>query len=87
MNSAHGAKTNDAAESANGLLLSARGIAKSFSGVPALRDGLLSLRPSSVHALCGGNGAGKSTFLNILMGILQRDAGSIQVNAMERRHR
>jgi putative xylitol transport system ATP-binding protein len=83
MNSPHGAKTNDAAESANGLLLSARGIAKSFSGVPALRDGQLSLRPGSVHALCGGNGAGKSTFLNILMGILQRDAGSIQVNGQE----
>lgn len=83
MDSPHGAKTDDSAESSNGLLLSARGIAKSFSGVPALRDGRLSLRPRSVHALCGGNGAGKSTFLNILMGILQRDAGSIQVNGQE----
>ena len=52
-------------------------------GGPALRDGQLSLRAGSVHALCGGNGAGKSTFLNILMGILQRDAGSIQVNGQE----
>jgi putative xylitol transport system ATP-binding protein len=83
MDSPHGAKTGDSAESSNGLLLSARGIAKSFSGVPALRNGQLSLRPGSVHALCGGNGAGKSTFLNILMGILQRDAGSIQVNGQE----
>ena len=33
--------------------------------------------------MCGGNGAGKSTFLNILMGILPRDAGSIQVNGQE----
>jgi putative xylitol transport system ATP-binding protein len=83
MDSPHGAKTGDSAESSSGLLLRARGIAKSFSGVPALRDGQLSLRPRSVHALCGGNGAGKSTFLNILMGILPRDAGSIQVNGQE----
>jgi putative xylitol transport system ATP-binding protein len=41
------------------------------------------LRAGSVHALCGGNGAGKSTFLNILMGILQRDAGSIMVRGDE----
>lgn len=61
-------------------LLEARSIRKSFSGVPALRDGCLRLKRGSVHALCGGNGAGKSTFLNILMGLLQRDAGDIYVD-------
>ena len=60
-------------------LVFAKGVAKSFNGVPALRNGCLELRSGSVHALCGGNGAGKSTFLNVLMGILQRDAGSILV--------
>jgi putative xylitol transport system ATP-binding protein len=65
------------------LLLMAEGVAKSFSGVPALRDGRLNLRPGSVHALCGGNGAGKSTFLNILMGILQRDRGTIRVSGKD----
>ena len=66
-----------------GLLVSAQGVAKSFNGVPALRNGCLSLKPGSVHALCGGNGAGKSTFLNILMGILRRDAGTVQVRGQE----
>ncbi len=66
-----------------GGLLRAEGVSKSFGGVQALRDGRLHLEPGSVHALCGGNGAGKSTFLNILMGILQRDAGSIQVHGHE----
>ncbi len=60
-------------------LLEATGIAKSFGGVPALRDGRLVLEAGSVHALCGGNGAGKSTFLNVLMGLLRRDAGTIRV--------
>lgn len=58
-------------------LLQARGVARSFGGVPALRNGCLELRAGSVHALCGGNGAGKSTLLNIVMGILRRDAGEI----------
>src|SRR5256885_480955 len=58
-------------------LLQARGVAKSFGGVPALRNGCLELQAGSVHALCGGNGAGKSTFLNIVMGLLRRDAGEI----------
>lgn len=64
-------------------LLRAEGVRKAFHGVPALRDGRLLLRSGSVHALCGGNGAGKSTFLNILMGILPRDAGSIALHGQE----
>jgi len=60
-------------------LVHAHGVAKSFNGVPALKNGCLTLQRGSVHALCGGNGAGKSTFLNILMGILRRDAGEVQV--------
>ena len=62
-------------------LLVAEGVTKSFSGVPALRDGRLVLKRGSVHALCGGNGAGKSTFLNILMGLLPRDEGVVRLGA------
>ncbi|WP_455854742.1 ATP-binding cassette domain-containing protein [Ensifer canadensis] len=57
-------------------LLKVEGLKKSFGGVAALRDGRLELQAGSVHALCGGNGAGKSTFLSILMGIQQRDGGT-----------
>lgn len=67
----------------NTPLVWAQGVMKSFAGVPALKNGCLQLQSGSVHALCGGNGAGKSTFLNILMGILRRDAGSIQVKGAE----
>jgi putative xylitol transport system ATP-binding protein len=65
------------------LLLEVEGLQKSFGGVAALRDGRLQLRAGSVHALCGGNGAGKSTFLKILMGIHKRDAGSIRRRGRE----
>lgn len=63
-------------------ILQADGLSKSFSGVPALRNGCFTLRAGSVHALCGGNGAGKSTFLKIVMGIQPRDGGSIQRNGV-----
>ncbi len=58
-------------------LLDVRALKKSFGGVAALKDGRFRLEPGSVHALCGGNGAGKSTFLTIVMGIQPRDGGVI----------
>ena len=64
-------------------LLEASGFCKSFNGVPALKMGQFTLEPGSVHALCGGNGAGKSTFLKILMGIHHRDAGTLKRNGGE----
>lgn len=65
------------------LLLEATGFQKAFNGVPALKDGNFALEAGSVHALCGGNGAGKSTFLKILMGIHHRDAGVLRRNGKE----
>lgn len=65
------------------LLLSAENVAKSFAGVAALIDGRIELRPGTVNALCGGNGAGKSTFLGVLMGMLRRDAGSVAVRGRD----
>ena len=58
-------------------LLKVEGLKKAFGGVVALRDASFELEAGTVHALCGGNGAGKSTFLSILMGIYRRDAGKI----------
>jgi methyl-galactoside transport system ATP-binding protein len=40
--------------------LELKGICKSFPGVKALDNVQLSLRPGTVHALMGENGAGKS---------------------------
>jgi ABC-type sugar transport system ATPase subunit len=59
------------------LLLEAKNVSKSFASIYAVRDGGIELRPGRVHALCGGNGAGKSTFLGMLTGQLRRDGGTI----------
>jgi putative xylitol transport system ATP-binding protein len=64
-------------------LLEVRGLKKHFGGVAALTDGQFALERGSVHALCGGNGAGKSTFLTIVMGIQARDGGVIRLNGTE----
>jgi len=64
-------------------LLKVEGLKKAFGGVVALRDARFELDAGTVHALCGGNGAGKSTFLSILMGIYRRDAGKIWRNGRE----
>ncbi len=58
-------------------ILQVRGLCKSFSGVVALNNVQLDLRRGEVHALMGENGAGKSTFMKIIMGLLPADAGEV----------
>src|SRR5712692_6109269 len=58
-------------------LVRMEGIAKSFPGVRALDDCHFELRAGEVHALCGENGAGKSTMMKVLAGIYPKDAGRI----------
>lgn len=55
------------------------GISKSFGGVRALDNVDFEVFSGEVHALLGGNGAGKSTILKVLNGIHKPDSGSIQV--------
>lgn len=51
---------------------------KSFSGVPALRDISFSIGSGEIRAICGENGAGKSTFVKTLMGVIKPDSGTIR---------
>jgi ABC-type sugar transport system ATPase subunit len=57
--------------------LGLRGIAKSFFGVPAVQGVDLDLAPGTILALIGENGAGKSTVMNMLGGVLRPDAGAM----------
>ena len=43
------------------VILEMKHITKAFSGVKALDDVNLQVKKGEIHALCGENGAGKST--------------------------
>lgn len=59
-------------------LLQATGVSKRFYSTHALTDVDFDLEPGEVLALAGENGAGKSTMMNILLGIHKPDAGEIE---------
>lgn len=59
------------------FLLEMRNIVKTFPGVKAVDDVTLRVRPGTVHALCGENGAGKSTMMKILAGEYGATGGEI----------
>ena len=61
------------------VVLTARGISKSFPGVKALDGVSLTVRRGRLHALLGENGAGKSTLMNILAGVFPPDSGEIML--------
>lgn len=63
-------------------LLALKSIRKSF-GANTVLDGIdFDLLPGEIHALCGENGAGKSTCLGLLYGLHQPNSGSIERNGM-----
>ena len=63
----------------NNILLSLRGVSKSFGATVALDAVDFDLRAGEIHAICGENGAGKSTLIKILAGVERLDAGEMIV--------
>lgn len=59
-----------------------KGIKKHFPGTKALdweEDEMIEIRAGEIHGLVGENGAGKSTLFQILMGIYDKTAGSMEL--------
>ncbi len=64
-------------------MIEIRSLVKSFDGFRAL-DGLnLTVPDGAVYGLCGSNGAGKSTAIRHLAGILRQDSGEVLVGGKE----
>ena len=65
------------------VILTMKGIDKSFPGVHALDHVDLEIRKGEVLALMGENGAGKSTLMKVLTGIYTKDSGTITYEGKE----
>ena len=57
--------------------LEASGVTKLFSGVAALTDVSIAIRPGEIVGLAGHNGAGKSTLLKVMSGVYRPDEGTV----------
>lgn len=60
-------------------LLEINSVVKNFGNRTALRELSLQLAAGEVFALLGPNGAGKTTTINLILGFLKADAGSVRV--------
>ena len=67
--------------------LAARGLSLAYGSVRALDGVDLTLRGGEVHVLLGANGAGKSSLVGALLGLVQPDAGQITLDGVERKWR
>lgn len=64
-------------------VLEVRALSKSFLGVKALDKVDLLGKRGEVHSVIGENGAGKSTMMNLILGDLQKDEGTIILKGKE----
>jgi ABC-type sugar transport system ATPase subunit len=74
---------SSAAASDAKTILKVSQVAKSYGGVKALTDASFDLRENEICAFVGGNGAGKSTMVSILGGVVAKDGGAIELDGVE----
>ncbi|MEX1113642.1 MAG: ABC transporter ATP-binding protein [Akkermansiaceae bacterium] len=63
-------------------MLEATGLFKSFGGKPALTDFSFKVKRGEIYGMLGHNGAGKSTSLGIILGMVMPDAGDVTIGGI-----
>jgi ABC-2 type transport system ATP-binding protein len=65
--------------------LSIRGLAKSYGALRAVDGISFDVAPNEIVGLLGPNGAGKTTAINMILSVLEPDAGTIQIEGLDLR--
>lgn len=65
------------------LVLQARGIHKMFGAVVAAEDVNIDVPRGAIYSLIGSNGAGKTTFVNMVTGYIKPDRGTIEYKGQD----
>jgi ATP-binding cassette subfamily F protein uup len=68
-----------AAERSGTLVIEAKGIAKSYGGVPVVASFSTRIERGDRIGIVGPNGSGKTTLVNLLIGALAPDAGTVRL--------
>jgi len=64
-------------------MLVAQGVVKSFGACRALDGFDLTVSPGEITGLVGHNGAGKTTFVEVVTGLVRADAGRVSVGGID----
>ena len=63
-------------------MIEIRNVSKAFDNIKAVDDVSVSIKENTVFGLIGTNGAGKSTVLRMVAGVLEADAGEIAIDGL-----
>ncbi len=64
-------------------VLAVRGLAKAYAGRPAVDGVSFQVARDEIVGLLGPNGAGKTTIINMVLGLLEPDAGAIAIDGID----
>lgn len=78
------ASANPAAPAAPEAVVRIDGLRKRFGAFEALRGVSMTIRKGDIYGLLGLNGAGKTTTLRVLLGLLGRDSGEVEIFGADR---
>ena len=64
-------------------MIEIRELTKTFEGIRAVDNITTTIHEGQIFGLVGSNGAGKSTFLRLLSGIMKADQGTILIDGQK----
>lgn len=63
--------------------LSVTGLRKSYGDLEAVKDVSFDIKGNEIVGLLGPNGAGKTTTIDMILGVLEPDSGSVQIEGVD----